>query len=171
MDNNNHIENFITQYKNAQQNRRKSISRKQASKQEANKQQTSNQEKRKMAGFITTEQFKTLSTENRKRKMNDDEAAIPWRDLPLHKLYKIEHTKDYTTANNFNDSPSMIIKLSDEESNIIKVWASGRLGNDLRENHANDKTNLYVKSLGRKEGKQSGRFTYEYDLAQASPPR
>ena len=106
--------------------------------------------------------------ENRKRKMNDEGGeAIAWRDVPLNKIFKIKHTKDVKTKSEFSDSPSLLVRLSDEEGNTINTWATSRLTKDLRNIDVDKTTNLYLKSLGKRDYNiEDGRYTYDYDLVQ-----
>ena len=115
-----------------------------------------------MAGFLSEDQFKSLSDESRERKKN--ESTIPWRDVPLNTIYKVVSTKEVPTANSFGDTPSVVVTLTDEHGETIKAWATGLLSDDIRENKAAGKTKLFIKSLGKKTGKKPGRFSYEYDL-------
>ena len=108
-----------------------------------------------MASFIATEDFNALLNEKAM------ESTMQWKELPVNVIYKIKHIKEILVDN----TASMILDLIDEQEHSSKVWAPQRLCKDLL--RYSGKTNIYVRSLGKKECKTTaGRWYYDYNLAQ-----
>ena len=85
---------------------------------------------------------------------------MQWKELPVNVIYKTKHIKEILVDN----TASMILDLVDEQEHSLKVWAPQRLCKDFL--RFSDKTNIYVRSLGKKECKMTpGRWYYDYNLA------
>ena len=106
-----------------------------------------------MASFIVTEDFNALLKE----------AVMQWSELPLNTIYKIKRVKEVLVDN----TATVILDLSDKQGDTLKVWAPQRLYKDLL--RFPDKTNIYLRSLGKKECKMTpGRWYYDYNIAQVA---
>ena len=104
-----------------------------------------------MASFITTADFNVLVKE----------AVMQWSELPLNIIYKIKRVKEVLVDN----TATVILDLSNEQGDTLKVWAPQMLYKDLL--RFPDKTNIYLRSLGKKECKMTpGRYYYGYNMAQ-----
>ena len=114
-----------------------------------------------MSNFITNEEFTALTDAMNRLTLYAD-PAIRWRDLPLNTIYKIEHSREVLS----NDVATIILTVVDREGDKKTVWATSRLSIELRKRYLN-KTNVYIRSLGKKECKtMPGRLYYDYEIVQ-----
>ena len=103
--------------------------------------------------FPTAEKFEKVFAE----KMNKGNA-IPWRDLPVNNVYKVEAIQKVTNTK-FGDAA--ILQLRTIDGVEIEVWATQLLANELNE------MNLpcFVKPCGLRESKRNvGRSYQSYKL-------
>ena len=102
--------------------------------------------------FASEDDFKTLH----------EAKASPWRSLPQHIIYKIQHVKKIRTP---NGQDSIILHLYAKNStNPQIVWASTLLATELLT--MKEIRNLYIKSVGLKKSLLTGRDYYNYQLVQ-----
>ncbi len=104
--------------------------------------------------FPTLEVF-DKQAEQRRKEFGD---AIPWRQLPLAIIYRIDSVKNVAKTK-FGDAA--ILNVSTEDGRVQKVWATTLLKNDLQQK----KLPVFVKPLGLRVCKtDSTRFYQAYVL-------
>ena len=106
--------------------------------------------------FPTVDEFGKVFAEKKKRTGFED--AVPWRDLPIDNIYKVESTRKVTNTK-FGDA--IILQLRTIDGVEISVWATQLLANDLKD------MNLpcFVKPCGLKRSKSNvGRSYQAYEL-------
>ena len=98
--------------------------------------------------FITPEEFE-------QRKMQD--TIIPWKDVPLGKLYKIERREEITTSK----GTATILTLVDVVGDSLKAFATSCLEKAL----AGRSHSCYIKSLGMTDSiRNPGQSYYKFEL-------
>ena len=105
--------------------------------------------------FPTAEKFEKVFAE--KKKMNK-ENVIPWRDLPINNVYKVESIRKVTNTK-FGDATILQLRTIDDVE--LAVWATQLLENELKE------INLpcFVKPCGLRQSKSNMSRSYQaYEL-------
>ena len=106
--------------------------------------------------FPTVDTFEKVFAKKKKRM--GIEVAVPWRDLPIDNVYKIESTRKVTNTI-FGDA--IILQLRTIDGVEIEVWATQLLANELKD------INLpcFVKPCGLRQSKSNMSRSYQsYEL-------
>ena len=106
--------------------------------------------------FPTVDKFEKVFAEKKKRMGIED--VVPWRDLPIDNVYKVEATRKVTNTK-FGDATILQLRTSDGVE--IAVWVTQLLANELKE------MNLpcFVKPCGLRQSKSNTSRSYQaYEL-------
>ena len=93
-------------------------------------------------------------------------APIPWRDVPINEIFKIDNIKivNVDTENNDSMGEGMILSLTNKAGKQINTWTTSRIRTDIEVNNYPKEKTLYICSLGRENTKTDGRWYYKYEL-------
>ena len=111
--------------------------------------------------FISAKQFREIA-----EKQRGESVPIPWRDVPLNEIFKIENSKIVNVGmdNDDNTGDAMILTLTKKTGQQFNAWTTSRLRADIEGNNYPKEKTLYICSLGRENLKTEGRWYYKYEL-------
>ena len=105
-----------------------------------------------MSGFLSEEEFNTLKSQQ--------STIIPWRDVPLDKIYYIRCVEKIQTSK----GQATVVTLVDDIGEEQKAYATSILAEELESYQGGS----YIKSIGKKMSeKNKGQCYYAYEIVNA----
>ena len=87
---------------------------------------------------------------------------IPWREVPLMKWQRVIKTLKINTVN----GAAVILTLQTRKGSIYQAWATKIISEKItmkeKEKDSKKKKNLFIKSMGKKDCKNSKKFYYDF---------